>query len=625
MRSGIHTRIPSFASWLPGLISLAAFCTYILRFLNIAKYLNINMDEGTYLVKGLLFTSGQYTPYQFYGPWTQKMPLAYFLFGWAQAILGPGLGSGRYLSLFFAIFLIMGVWVLISRLGGKWAAALALIYLALNLAGIMKLAYATTQAQVACFGVWMLAFSVGCKPKTWQVIAGALMAGLMVITRQNMLPFAVLWIGYMFWTQERKQAWIALAVTASVLIVTHILFWPNILSVWALLPQSLTPFLDPWRLKEDVTYFNQWIPSFATQFDAFWEGVRYYFVPFFGVIFSIALAPAYHHWPDKREFKTYLFLVSSWFTLLLTHFMASFFMNYGFYTFSGYIAFFDYVAIAIMALSFRYWRLASGFLGKLLTSATVIFIPTLFVYLGSSQLAFLVTWLETPLPRFRFFQILPGSTNLAAILTFKLGIPQDMLAWLLPTCVGFLISLLIFPLASLGKKFANTNWVTTAACIFLGLGFVLTPFLGRVHPDLVCAFDVIQSNADVGQQAATVVPPGASVYWYPGYAPTPFLYMEKPKLFPPQLDNSFSFVKGGDPDLVARYGFWNVALADQWVKSSDYMLLVDFDNDRGRNLDEMYNRYGSKFEFKRLLISRQPMSCSNRENWFLFVFSIRPK
>ncbi len=344
--------------WLPGVISAAAFCVYLLRFLNVSKYLNINMDEGTYLVKGLLFTSGQYAPYQFYGPWTQKMPLAYFLFGWVQEILGPGLSSGRYLSLLFTVLLLAGIWLLIARLGGKWAAALTIVYLAANQAGIMKLAYATTQSQVACFGVWMLVLSIGFKPKTWQAAAAGVLAGLMVITRQNMLPFALLWLGYMFWVQERRAAQAALGTAAGVFLITHLIFWPNILSVWTLLPRSLTPFLDPWRLSAGIEPMIQWENSLPTQFDAFLEAIRYYFIPFVGITFSLLLAPGRRQWANKSEYQTYLFLLASWFSLLLVHFGASFFLNYGFYTFSGYIAFFDYIALAVMATFFS--LLAAG-------------------------------------------------------------------------------------------------------------------------------------------------------------------------------------------------------------------------------------------------------------------------
>lgn len=627
-RIGNFLRHSALTGWLQATIALGAGCAYSLRFFHLSRFLNLNMDEGTYLTKGLLFANGTYVPYQFYGPWTQKMPLAYFLFGWAQMLLGPGLGSGRTVSMVFALLMLPGVWLLTARLGGKWAAVLALTYLALNQAGMIKLAYATTQAQIACFGVWMLALTVGFKPKSWQVAAGGVMAGLMVITRQNMLPYAFLWVVYLFWTQERRTAWLGAAAAGAVFLIPHIIFWPNILSAWTLLPRSLTPFLDPWRLTENVVYFDQWIPSFAVQFDAAWEGVHYFFVPLLGVIFSAVLVPAWRIWPDRTAWKTYVFLLVSWFTLLLVHFTASFFMNYGFYTFSGYIAFFDYLSLAIIALAFRRWQAAVGLPGRLLVSLLILSIPTIFLFLAADSLTFIVKWLQTPIPRVQGFMIQPGTTNLVAVLVYKLGLPIETVNRLLPTLLGPLIGLLFLAAAGLLKKFARLpSTAATAASLFLAAGLALTPsaILGRGHPELICSFDVVKANSGVGKQVASIVPARATVFWYPWLAPTPLLYLDQRKIFPAQLDDNFNIVQGGDADTVSKYGFWNEALAQKWVKQTQVILIAGTSAEYDRKIDDLYNRYGNTVELKRLGASQNAMSCFDRQYWRIFVYSVSPK
>ena len=62
-----------------------------------------NLDEGNYLYKGYLFATGQYFPFQDYGPRTNHMPLSFLIPGYVQKWFGPGLRSGRYLAWFLGL------------------------------------------------------------------------------------------------------------------------------------------------------------------------------------------------------------------------------------------------------------------------------------------------------------------------------------------------------------------------------------------------------------------------------------------------------------------------------------------------------------------------------------------
>jgi hypothetical protein len=77
--------------WTPAVISFGGFLAYILQVFCYAHSQDSVLDEGLYLLKGYLFASGKYSPYQAYGPWTNKMPLSFLIPGYVQKVFGPGL------------------------------------------------------------------------------------------------------------------------------------------------------------------------------------------------------------------------------------------------------------------------------------------------------------------------------------------------------------------------------------------------------------------------------------------------------------------------------------------------------------------------------------------------------
>ncbi|HSV85713.1 MAG TPA: hypothetical protein VLH85_04005, partial [Levilinea sp.] len=55
---------------LPLILSLLAGCFFLIQAVIYAHVHDVTMDEGTYLMKGLVFIRGDYLPFQEYGPWT---------------------------------------------------------------------------------------------------------------------------------------------------------------------------------------------------------------------------------------------------------------------------------------------------------------------------------------------------------------------------------------------------------------------------------------------------------------------------------------------------------------------------------------------------------------------------
>jgi hypothetical protein len=78
----------------PYLVFAAGLLLFLGQSLVYIHQLPSTLDEGNYLYKGWLFVTGVIQPFQPYGVWTNKMPLAFLIPGAAQALFGPGLLTG---------------------------------------------------------------------------------------------------------------------------------------------------------------------------------------------------------------------------------------------------------------------------------------------------------------------------------------------------------------------------------------------------------------------------------------------------------------------------------------------------------------------------------------------------
>ncbi|MHC1783118.1 MAG: hypothetical protein AB9891_10260 [Anaerolineaceae bacterium] len=128
------------------------------------------LDEGNYLYKGYLFATGTAWPYQDYGVWTNKMPFAFLIPGWVQSIFEPGIRTGRYFAVFLGLLMLLGLWILGRRLGGKWWAAGVVLAIALNPGMIRMLDQALSEGLVVCQLVWVFVLIMAKRRSLWQII-----------------------------------------------------------------------------------------------------------------------------------------------------------------------------------------------------------------------------------------------------------------------------------------------------------------------------------------------------------------------------------------------------------------------------------------------------------------------
>src|SRR3972149_6519634 len=138
-----------------------------------------------------------------------------------------------------------------GRLAGDWWAAAAVWAVALNVPLVKNYSVAFSQVLVAALVSWALAAALGRQLKGWQALAAGILAGLAVMTRENMAPFIVFLAVYIAWQHGWRLGGLTLLGSGLVLALVHALYWPGILQLWAYwVPEGWLPFLAP--------YYSPW-------------------------------------------------------------------------------------------------------------------------------------------------------------------------------------------------------------------------------------------------------------------------------------------------------------------------------------------------------------------------------
>jgi len=573
-------------NWLAKTISLLAGAFYIGQSIYDAHFLDVTMDEGTYLMKGMLYLTGVYKPFQPYGPWTNKMPLAFTIPGLAQALFEPGLRTGRYFAVFLSVLMLFGLWLVTYRLRGHWWAAALTTVMALNAGNITIYARALSQGVTVVVLVWALVFILDREQRLWQTTLGAALSMLLVFVRQNMAPVPLLVVLFIFWAYGRKHGFYALAVTGLIFIGFHWYYWPDILKLWR---PHLPGFAADWITAMLAKAGWQTTPStsnwstdygFLTDTFVFFEGVRMNFFAFIGLLTTWIFWPRQKDWKNQLDLKTSVLLSVLVIILTTLHAYASFGLNYCLYCFNGYLAFFMPAGLLLIAISAPYWKKKTGWLPQTLAILVILLACTGIAY-GSYQITdeFLM---KLPVPRMKNMQILPGSTEIWVFLRNKFSLPYETLQQAIPAAAGLLfgiafvlIGLLICRLK--GKKPRTVSAGFAILLAFLILGTLLSPIkvLGGGKFADYCYSDVIASHETVGAELASQIPPGSQVYWHNDVSPLPLLYLSGREFYPPQLNHWYSFREGGEPNIMLQNGLWNAELKERWIEEADYLLVAE--------------------------------------------------
>jgi hypothetical protein len=547
----------------PLILGILGFLVYFIRTFRYAFAQRSILDEGAYLLKGYLFTQGIYTPFQDYGFWTQKAPLSYLIYGWVQQIFTPGLLTGRFFSIFIGALAILGLFLIIRRIRGNWWGVASIWIVVVNSVTLRYFSAAMSQSLVACFLMWMLFLTLGKERPKWQIVFGCLLAGIVVMTRQNMAPALILLAFYLFWQHGWKIGLIFSLVGFLSIIIIHIIYWPEILKMWTpWLPEGLTPFLNNWRIP-----LTQWMgtaaPGPGVKLQSLLEGIRFHYVALVGGVLSIFLWSRKKYYENESRYRQAVLLRLMFLILLVFHLWAglgnSATNNNNVFTVNPYLAFFDFLGIVTLA----------GIAPSSLQRASILqkVLIAVFIFATAVGVGFL-----------------PGRAVLWEILENNYGITYRATRFLLPTLALALAGLFFIFLSLelwlyIKRKFTPQPFVTILASVFLivGIMYTPTPILSGGFREWDCSGNVIDSYEKAGRYLADTIPANSLVYWAGGNATAVLLYVPNIQLFPQQVDGSWNFIDSRDSETLARLGFWNTDLADEWQAQADVILLQEKD------------------------------------------------
>lgn len=562
-------------SILLGLALLGAVAFFLLSWAKIHALRSI-IDEGLYLYKGYLFTSGTYLPFQDGGPWTNHMPLSFLIPGWVQAAFGMGLRTGRFYAIGLGLLMLLGVWINARRLGGlAWAAA-AVWLVALNPFYLDVYGKAQSQVLIACLLAWVLVLTLGPGRPRWQLLLGAGLAGITVVTRINLLFLLPLLLAYILWEHGLRVAGWAALVSLAVVLGVHLVYWPGILKLWAKwLPEAVTPFLASWREPEGI--LHAWDPHvrLSARLNSFRIGVLQNLALFVGPLTALLMWPA-GPWSDAERAvrRMVVFLLALVTALTGLHAWAALGNNYCVFCFTSYLAFYSQLGTYLLVLAAAHWyrRLSPG--RRVFSVVSLLLVGTL---LWSSTFEGLARHLRAVrIPRLAGLRLLPGETTVAGLIKNLWGVPASTTEmWidiLLLVAAAVVLALTLW----LGVAWARRRAVRLPLA---GLGLAMGAWwmaltLGySTSTQTACTGDVIGAYELAGEHLAQRVPAGSKVYWAASASPAPLLYIPQARVFPAQLNGDYTYRLSGDPADLQRFGSWNAEMASGWLAEADFVLL----------------------------------------------------
>lgn len=563
--------------WLPAVVTVAGFLAYLLQALEIAREKTSFLDEGLYVYKGWLFATGQYAPFQEYGPWTNHAVLSFLIPGYIQKWFGPGLDVARYFMIFLAMFTLLGMWVFARRWGGRWWAAGAVWVLALNPAEIKVYTLALSEGLIAVMLVWTLVLTVGIRRPLWQILLGSALAGLMILTRENMIFVLPLLFLYLLWQHGWKAGFLGLASGLAVFGLGTLWYWPDVLKLWAIrLPAPAAPMLSDFQ--PPAAAYGESIeaveaPNDYRIFLYFWLPFRLHFLTLMSAVVVWLL------WPFRRgmrlsgRMKAAVFLSVLLIVLLGAHMQASIGGGFCISCILLYVGYFDFAGFLLLVVAFPFLVRELSPLRRvvILAFVAIAIISIGFTTHEDLSSTFARAVIER-LDRVYLWNALLNVTGLPHLLLFRS---------LFVLLVSFLVVFLFAAGLLWTRRFYTDRraWLRRVGVIALSalliLGVMLSPtkVLGKGNDFFDCGeTDVLASYEEAGEHLRSLIPPGSQVYW-DGRINAIFLYLPDVKIYPAQLNHSHSFFVGGDADALLRAGLWNDALAKQWLAETDFILI----------------------------------------------------
>jgi 4-amino-4-deoxy-L-arabinose transferase-like glycosyltransferase len=567
---------------LPFIIAILIIGIYILLAIHYAHIIEPVMDEGTYLLKGKWYWDGTYQPFEVNGPITNKPPLAFYSLGISQVLFGTGLLSGRYFAIFLSVILLIGQWLTVKRLAGTWWATVSIGFYIIAPAWIIYFSRAMTQVVTSLLIVWSLYFMLGKDRTPSQLVLGGVLSAATVMVRQNMLPLFVLTLIYMVWENGFRKSLFPIIASLVAFIGLNLPYWPQIY------PVIWQPFFPDFFNTSMSAIFHFDLPtgdlgsaflarnySLVYEIQVFFDGVRYFFIPFLAMLLSFIVLFPKALLSEKNHHKT-AYLAVSFLILTVFHYAYALYENNVLYSFPAYFAFYLPIGITLIPLFFKDCLVLKNKVRQWILCITVVAISTgIGLSLYREIAPFFMNMNLPSISQRKLF----GPYELWDVLLNQYHIPIKVQEFIIPTAVGFLAGILILWIAKITQSVIKHRvklqpYGSLLILLLFSLGILLSPTFILAANSSIATYpnmDIPASYEETANQLQTIIPDESLVYW-DGYTPILFLYLPDIKIFPAQLNMEFYYRDGGDTEYIEKRGFWNEELALRWINEADFLV-----------------------------------------------------
>jgi hypothetical protein len=567
---------------------------YFIQGLEYSKHMYPMMDEGSYLLKGLYYLKGIYSPYQDYGPVTNKPPFSFYSLGFSQ-IIEPGLRSGRYFAVLIGLGTLLGLWLTIKRLFNIWWATWTALLVSVSIALIMYSSKAMTQTVTAFLIVWTLFFIFGKDRKLWQLCLGSIIAVFLPLTRQNLLPLYFLLLFFIVWAHG-KRGWLAIGLSLVIFCFAFIYYWPGLFSTYVItffpkiIGNSILSYLHIGHIGNLDSIFTNTERSVIQETSILFQGIRNFLVPMIASLVLLIAIPYRNIIKDKYG-KECLFLLTSFIIMVGIHFYAVVTENILINNFPSYIAFFWPLGIILVPFSITFTNRNNN---KNIIVLVLTCIAILLLFSGLGYSLFEVTsdtLLHLQIPRFKDMHFLPGTIEISRILTDKLNLTFRSQRHLIGLLSGFIFGIvfliiIMFIRKLVRVKFPDISYARTAFSGLLLFGLIATPtklFSGDPTILICNSGDILYAQEKVGLELNNVIPKNSLVY-LEYETPISLLYIHDVRVFPPQINKYFYYRIGGNDQELEKYGYWNENLSNKWLNEADYLIIGGSNGNAIRNI-----------------------------------------
>ncbi|MCB2178489.1 hypothetical protein KQH61_03650 [bacterium] len=591
--------------------ALLGFAFYLSRSIQYAQTIPSNVwDESGYVYYGWLFTSGKFAPFEDFGPWTNQMPVSYFLPGLAQMLFGVGLRSARYMSVLMGALTVLGLALAANRARSAGWAALIVWAVALNPGWVKAFSQVFSQGMVSFFFAWVIFFLVKKYPENWELFAAALLASLASMTRINVLPFTAMVVLYIWFAHGRKAGFWAILGAAIPFAAIHLLYWPDILKIWSYwIPSQIFPpiadYRSPWREVFVPDNFSWWPVSAWWNdpqhlvwrgIDALGNALRANFIAWFGVVLTLFLFPAQRDWKSRQDRELTIFFIISFFIMLAFHLWAALGANSCFFScLPGYFMFFNLLGIFAVVMSAPSWKKRTKVLPYLIFLALCVLTLVAFEFQNQNDFRDLRYTIVADVlngdpaklqnndtaatePTGAFWDFLQEKTGFDSYRWLRFLWLNEfftrVLWWIIPLTIVVLLPWGSYKLLhALGADPGAYRSFNLAFLLVFGAIFAGIQLFGQSLDVTTCDANIIDRQEEIGTLLAETIPAEAQIFW-DVKSDIPLLYMDYTLPYMPQSHFRFTYLgdQPADQDLMQKYGWWNYDLGQEWITQSDYVV-----------------------------------------------------